>query len=66
MEDNFLERQKPSRQWQKFHALAKKFLAQDIKTLAGEGKGANMGETDREKVIASLGGRGNKHEMNNC
>ena len=58
MEDNFLERQKPSRQWQKFHALAKKFLAQDIKTLAGEGKGANMGETDREKAIVSQGGRG--------
>ena len=58
-EDNFLKRQKPSRQWQKFHALAKKFLAQDIKTLAGEGAKADEREkTDQEKVIASQGGGG--------
>ncbi len=44
----------------------KNFKPTIIKTVAGEGKGANMGETDQEKVIASQGGGGNKHEMNNC
>ncbi len=44
----------------------KNFKPTIIKTVAGEGKGANMGETDREKVIESQGGGGNRHEMNNC
>ena len=66
-EDNFLKRQKPSRQWQKFHALAKKFLAQDIKTLAGEGAKADEREKQiRKRRLWAKEEGGNKHEMNNC
>ena len=65
-EESNLKRQRLRPDRQKFHALAKKFLAQDIKTLTGEGTKAEKAKNRSGKCDCEPRRRGNRHEMNNC